>query len=294
VYIPNDNSPAPKISIGLPVFNGEKTIGIAISSLLEQTYSNFELIISNNASTDTTAKICEYFLSIDQRIRYFEQVQNIGAVGNFNFVLQKAAATYFMWAASDDTWEPNWIELLLPESQKYKCLSTGKSQAINFDGSLAEHISSNYQLSFERKVHLNRRDYFITPSFLGKANSIYGIAPTQIFNEMVSNFNGRHGDMLFLYSLLSKYEIRLYEGTTRFVRLQPDFSLDHGNELRKFDFRYCVTYFPNMLRTVLKSVYFRDYWRISKKSERVMLLYLYPLAVVKAMNAIKKSRKESS
>lgn len=284
--------PPPEISIGMPVYNGEKTIANAISSILEQTYFNFELIISNNASTDSTAKICEYFSSIDSRIRYSERAQNIGGAGNFKHVLERATASYFMWAASDDLWEPNWIEELLPVSQKFFCLANGNCVEINFDGTVSNHIASGYQFSFTGNPDQNRKQFFLTPSFLGTVNAIYGIAPTQIFKEMFSKLNGPHGDITFLYSLLSKYQIRLNQKTTRYVRLQPNFLPDprQVKSTKKLTLRYHVTYFPNMVRTVLKSVYFCDYWRHSSNSERVMLLFRSPLVIIRAMVVILQSK----
>ena len=75
------------VSIGLPVYNGEKFLKKRIDSILNQTYENFELIISDNASTDNTRKICESYTKQDSRIRYVCQQKNIGAIENFKFLL---------------------------------------------------------------------------------------------------------------------------------------------------------------------------------------------------------------
>ena len=100
---------APKISIGMPVYNGEKYIREALDSLLAQTFTDFELIISDNASTDNTEKICREYMSIDNRISYFRQKKNLGALVNFKFVLEHAKSNLFMWAAYDDLWAPNFL-----------------------------------------------------------------------------------------------------------------------------------------------------------------------------------------
>lgn len=99
----------PLISIGLPVFNGEKHIHEAIDSLLTQTSAEFELIISDNASTDSTPDICQEYARLDSRIRYVRQPKNIGARANFIFVLHEAHSKYFMWAATDDYWSPDFL-----------------------------------------------------------------------------------------------------------------------------------------------------------------------------------------
>ena len=84
----NMNDSGPKISIGIPVYNGEKFIRKCIESILQQTHRNFELIISDNASTDSTRKICEEYLNKDNRIIFVRQEKNMGGGWNFNFLLK--------------------------------------------------------------------------------------------------------------------------------------------------------------------------------------------------------------
>ena len=101
----------PKISIGLPVYNGAKTIEKCINSLLSQTFQDFELIISDNASDDNTSKICKEFYSNDSRIKYFRQKKNIGGGPNFEFVLEQASGEYFMWIGADDWITSKFLEV---------------------------------------------------------------------------------------------------------------------------------------------------------------------------------------
>jgi glycosyltransferase involved in cell wall biosynthesis len=93
------NNHVPAISIGMPVYNGEKYIREALDSLLAQTFTDFELIISDNASTDSTSNICKEYAIRDSRIRYIRQHKNIGAIANFKFLLEQASGDFFMWAA---------------------------------------------------------------------------------------------------------------------------------------------------------------------------------------------------
>lgn len=90
------------MSIGLPVFNGERYLGKAIESILAQTYGDFELIVSDNASTDGTAAICARFAALDHRVRIAHSASNRGAAANFNQTVQMAQGRYFKWAAHDD------------------------------------------------------------------------------------------------------------------------------------------------------------------------------------------------
>jgi len=99
----------PEVSIGLPVYNGELFLKKALDSLLKQTYFDFELIISDNNSTDLTPQICKEYEKNDKRIRYIKQEKNIGAYPNFYFVLTQAKGKYFMWAAADDYWKPDFL-----------------------------------------------------------------------------------------------------------------------------------------------------------------------------------------
>ena len=103
----------PQVSIGMPVYNGEPFIRKAIDSLINQTFKDFELIISDNSSTDCTEEICRQYAEQDIRIRYVRQSQNIGATANFEFVLDEALGKYFMWAAADDVRSHDFIELNL-------------------------------------------------------------------------------------------------------------------------------------------------------------------------------------
>jgi glycosyltransferase involved in cell wall biosynthesis len=92
----------PRLSVGLPVYNGQRYLAEALDALLGQSFTDFELIISNNASTDDTEEICRRYAAEDPRIRYIRQPRNIGLAQNHNFVLREARAEYFKWAAHDD------------------------------------------------------------------------------------------------------------------------------------------------------------------------------------------------
>src|ERR1035438_9843576 len=94
--------PVPRVSIGLPVYNGENYLDPALNSILRQDYSDLELIISDNASTDATGNICREYAAKDPRIRYYRNETNIGASANFNCLVKLARGEYFKWAAHDD------------------------------------------------------------------------------------------------------------------------------------------------------------------------------------------------
>lgn len=97
----------PLVSVGLPVYNGQKYLAVAIESVLAQTFADFELVISDNGSTDETQAICEAYAARDARIRYIRQPQNRGAGFNYNFVFHEARGRYFKWLAHDDWLAPD-------------------------------------------------------------------------------------------------------------------------------------------------------------------------------------------
>lgn len=104
------SSISPLVSVGLPVYNGEDYLVQALDSLLAQTYRNFELIISDNASTDKTAQICQDYAARDSRISFYPSEKNLGAAWNYNRVFELSKGKYFKWAAHDDLCAPNYLE----------------------------------------------------------------------------------------------------------------------------------------------------------------------------------------
>jgi len=99
----------PRVSIGLPVFNGEDYIEQALESILAQTYRNFELIISDNASTDSTSKICHGYADKDPCVRYYRNEKNLGGPANYNRTFDLSTGEYFKWAAHDDVIAPDFL-----------------------------------------------------------------------------------------------------------------------------------------------------------------------------------------
>ena len=99
----------PRVSVGVPVYNGERYLEEALESLLAQTFTDFELVIADNASTDRTAAICRSYVQRDGRVRYVRNRANYGAIYNFNNVFRLTTGDYFKWAAYDDVCEPGFL-----------------------------------------------------------------------------------------------------------------------------------------------------------------------------------------
>lgn len=101
--------PQPVVTVGLPVFNGERYLAETLDALLGQTFGDFELLISDNASADETEAICRRYVAGDRRIRYHRQAVNVGAAPNFNGTVAEARGRYFKWAAHDDLVDPRFL-----------------------------------------------------------------------------------------------------------------------------------------------------------------------------------------
>jgi len=126
----------PRVSLALPVYNGEKFIAEAISSILNQDYDNYELIITDNASTDGTERICREFAARDERIRYVRNERNLGAGPNHNLGFKLSSGEYFKWCAADDRISKDFLSSCVSILDKNSdvVLVYGTTQSIDEDG----------------------------------------------------------------------------------------------------------------------------------------------------------------
>ncbi|MEF2232201.1 MAG: glycosyltransferase family 2 protein [Pseudodesulfovibrio sp.] len=109
------NRSVPRVSIGMPVHNGAARMRRAVDSLLAQDFKDFELVISDNASTDGTWEICREYAARDPRVRISRNAENQGIMSNFKKVLALSEGEYFMWAAIDDLWLPSFLTRLVAD-----------------------------------------------------------------------------------------------------------------------------------------------------------------------------------
>ncbi|OHB34086.1 MAG: hypothetical protein A2Y09_05285 [Planctomycetes bacterium GWA2_39_15] len=262
----------------MPVYNGEKYIREAVDSLLAQTFTDLELIISDNASTDGTEAICREYAARDTRIRYIRQRENRGVVANFQFVLAKAIGEYFMWAAADDVWDIIYIETLLSISSAYQCVAYCSLQAIDANGKKIMHPANNQKFEFTGSRFARRLKYYIQPNFMGKSGSIYGIFPVCRLRKIdFQTIEHDDGEDICIYVLLEHTEIRHVGSGFFYKRLHNDC---HGGfamqEMGNPDIFERLLFFAR--RILLDSKLFR-YIRRSSAIESVFLLAAYPITV---------------
>jgi glycosyltransferase involved in cell wall biosynthesis len=144
---------SPRVSIGLPVYNGENYLSLAIESLLAQTFGDFELIISDNASTDGTEAIAQSYAAGDRRVRYVRQPLNRGAGWNFSETFRLAQSEYFKWAAHDDLCAPTFLQRCLERLDRDPALVLcfSRSAVIDRAGNTVEEESLDdpHELNFQ-------------------------------------------------------------------------------------------------------------------------------------------------
>lgn len=125
---------APRLTVGLPVFNGENYLAESIEALLGQSYEDFELIISDNASTDGTSAICRRYEKQDSRIRYVRQPRNIGCAANHNYVVGQARGELFKWASHDDLYARDLLKRCVDALDQFPHMVLVHSWTTRIDG----------------------------------------------------------------------------------------------------------------------------------------------------------------
>jgi glycosyltransferase involved in cell wall biosynthesis len=154
----------PLVSIGMPVYNEERYIREALESLLSQSVANFEIIISDNASTDRTGEICLAYAAKDSRVRYYRMETNLGSIANFNRVFQLSKADYFFFASGHDLRHESFIarclEILEHDSSVVLCYPA--TRWLEPDGRLGDVMTGWWGTNFVDTRRMPRTIRFLT------------------------------------------------------------------------------------------------------------------------------------
>jgi glycosyltransferase involved in cell wall biosynthesis len=150
-FVTTSAAAPPIVTVGMPVYNGAAFLGVALDSLLSQTFTNYEIIISDNNSDDGTEKICRQYASLDPRIRYVRHDVNRGAAWNHNFVVAEARGRFFRWQHADDCCEPRHLERCVTalEADHGVVLAYPQTMLIDAAGTITEHYEDRLGLSDE-------------------------------------------------------------------------------------------------------------------------------------------------
>jgi glycosyltransferase involved in cell wall biosynthesis len=163
----------PGISVGMPVYNGGRYLRLAIESVLAQSYGDFELIISDNASTDETEDTCREYAARDSRIVYLRNATNIGAAGNYNQLFHRSRAEYFRWFNADDLSSLRLHEECLAALKAHPgaSMAYGKTALIDSDGL----VTGPYEDRLNLQQDSAAERFFEFLRVVGQTNAIYGL-----------------------------------------------------------------------------------------------------------------------
>jgi glycosyltransferase involved in cell wall biosynthesis len=195
----------PRVSIGLPVYNGERYIAETLDSLLAQTFEDFELIICDNASTDRTDHICRIYAEKDARIRYFRNAENVGAAANYRRVFELSSGEYFRWANCDDLFAPEGlarcVEVL--DREPSVVLTYPKTKLIDERGSVISEYEDNLHLPSSKASERFAQCY----QKLGLVNVIYGLIRTDVLKHtaLIGNYIGSDRPLVAELTLYGKF-----------------------------------------------------------------------------------------
>jgi len=142
----------PRVSIGMPVYNGEEYLADAIESIRRQTFTDLEIVLADNASSDGTADLCQSLATRDGRIRYIRNPKNIGAGPNHRLVAELARGEYFKWHSRDDLCHPSFVErcVAVLDRDPSVVLCHSLTRLIDEDGSVIEDYRRRLQTEAER------------------------------------------------------------------------------------------------------------------------------------------------
>lgn len=218
----------PLVTIGLPIFNEYRFIDTSIRSLLNQDYPNFELLISDNGSTDGTAEILKSYAEQDSRIRYVQQPVNRGAHANFNFCLEQAAGRYFMWASGHDQWSENLVTTCVNalEATPNAVLAFASTVWVDTDGQPLRRYSPEYDT---RGIPPLARLSYV---YWGSMNPVLGVFRREALQD-VRYLNATGTDLIMLTELAMRGSF-IHVPDATFTRREVRPNETHGERMKRY------------------------------------------------------------
>lgn len=196
-----------RISLALPVYNGEDYLCECLDAILAQTERDFELVIADNASTDGTGQICRDYAVRDPRIRVITHPENIGAASNFNFLFHKTTGEYFKWCAHDDLLEPEFLEKTLARLQQDRSAVLCHSHTVIFssDGASEEIFKPEFHMGVADPA-ARLRDVILNGQ---RCYEVFGLIRRDALarTDLIGNHRGGDNVLLFRLALLGAFAI---------------------------------------------------------------------------------------
>ena len=215
----------PRVSIGLPVYNGGRFLKHALDTILSQTFEDFELIISDNASDDDSDAICRAYADRDARIQYSRHQVNLGAAENYNRVFRLSRAPYFKWASHDDALAPEFLERCVStlDNDTSVVLCYPQTMLIDEDGKHLERYADRFD--FSSKEPHKRFEAWALDSGGRLCNAIAGVIRSDVLARTGLIGDYKSADVILLAELLLSGKFAALDDTLFFRRDHPDRSM---------------------------------------------------------------------
>ena len=225
----------PLVTVGIPTYNRPKGLERTLQCILNQTYANLEIIISDNCSADTSIlPLLNKYAAQDKRIKFYVQQTNISIVPNFQFLLNKASGEYFMWAADDDFWDANFIEVCVKgmQADKNVVLSMTDLKIVGLEG---DAKIANLNRGFMQNSLFKRCFNFVKSTAENKF-FFCGLYKTSLVKDIPFN-NNWGGDHMFVYEALAKGKFLYLPGQSNFYYYRGGSSVNMDGVRKAFNIK---------------------------------------------------------
>lgn len=281
----------PAVSIGVPTYNRPKELRRALKAIVEQTYPNLEIIVSNNASpSEEVETVIKEFMSRDQRIQYYRQAVNYGPAYNFQFVLDKAAGDFFMWASDDDWRAPEFVEELVAQLVNHPDASLAFCNFIAARETGEQVLGYPDFLSMMKRFAVNSNTirqlmFYLQSESAGKANLIYGLIRRKFlkgfkFVEFVRKSGHYGADMLFVFWLLGQGSLVLSDKNLYRSTVGNRKYYNVGKTSKEDWTKQAITKFIEQI------IYSFQYILVSDWRQRPLMMALWPFKVIQLIGSM--------
>jgi len=252
----------PRITVGVPVYNGERYLASTLDSLLNQTVSDFIVLVGDNASSDATADIIRSYAARDPRVHHVRHARNLGAAANYTRLCEMAETEFFRWSAADDCSQPRFLEACLEglERDPQAVLVYPRIMLIDAEGQPLEEYDEGLHLPHERPSVR----FFTLLQNIRLCNALYGLARTAALRRtrLLGSYLG--SDIVFQAELSLYGKIleipetlllrRMHGGSFTSMTLQQQREFINPTWTRGVEFyrwRHCAEYVRSVMRAPL-------------------------------------------
>jgi glycosyltransferase involved in cell wall biosynthesis len=223
----------PLVSIGLPVYNGANFVGEMIESILAQTFTDFELIVTDNASTDNTGDIVKAFAKKDPRVRYYLNEKNVGAAGNYNRCYEHGVGKYFKWCAHDDRISANYLEACVTRLEANPDLAMVYGSKIEFNDKgeipLAEGADNYPDLSDDPGA----RYFFQVAKLKAPCSAIFGVFRRSLLEKSTLHRPYYSSDRALLAEIAISGNFEVAEEAVYYCRMHESRSVNIADRVER-------------------------------------------------------------